>query len=157
MTLWDTAGQEDYERIRPLSYPNVNKLLSISYSLFVQLLIYTLIIYIPVQLSVYVWIIAQFYFQTDCFLICFSVNSRTSYENIANKWHPEIKYYCPNTPIVLVGKYLSLIYLKGQFTILHFPTIFVSYGTFDDRVDYFFVAQAKISIPDITESKPSES
>ncbi|XP_031368868.1 rho-related protein racB-like isoform X4 [Apis dorsata] len=61
MTLWDTAGQEDYERIRPLSYPN-----------------------------------------TDCFLICFSVNSRTSYENVANKWHPEIKHHCPNTPIVLV-------------------------------------------------------
>ncbi|XP_076245192.1 ras-like GTP-binding protein RhoL [Calliopsis andreniformis] len=62
MTLWDTAGQEDYERIRPLSYPN-----------------------------------------TDCFLICFSVNSRSSYENVINKWHPEIKYHCPNTPIVLVG------------------------------------------------------
>lgn len=24
MTLWDTAGQEDYERLRPLAYPNVN-------------------------------------------------------------------------------------------------------------------------------------
>lgn len=62
MTLWDTAGQEDYERIRPLSYPN-----------------------------------------TDCFLVCFSVNSRNSYENVANKWQPEIKYHCPKTPIVLVG------------------------------------------------------
>ncbi|GAB6020163.1 hypothetical protein CHUAL_002889 [Chamberlinius hualienensis] len=67
MTLWDTAGQEDYERLRPLSYPN-----------------------------------------TDVFLICFSVESRHSYENVASKWSPEIKHYCPNVPVVLVGTKIDL-------------------------------------------------
>lgn len=62
MTLWDTAGQEDYERLRPLSYPN-----------------------------------------TDCFLLCFSVGSHSSFENIFSKWYPEIRLHCPNVPIVLVG------------------------------------------------------
>uniref|UniRef100_A0A8D8RV13 Ras-related protein ced-10 n=1 Tax=Cacopsylla melanoneura TaxID=428564 RepID=A0A8D8RV13_9HEMI len=62
VTLWDTAGQEDYERLRPLSYPN-----------------------------------------TDCFLLCFSINSRASYENIFSKWYPELSHYCPRVPIILVG------------------------------------------------------
>ena len=60
--LWDTAGQEDYDRLRPLSYP-----------------------------------------QTDVFLICFSLVSPASYQNVKAKWHPEVAHHCPNTPVILVG------------------------------------------------------
>jgi len=60
--LWDTAGQEDYDRLRPLSYP-----------------------------------------QTDVFLVCFSVISKSSFENVKTKWVPEIQHHAPNVPIVLVG------------------------------------------------------
>lgn len=60
--LWDTAGQEDYDRLRPLSYP-----------------------------------------QTDVFLVCFSIISPASFENVKSKWYPEIQHHCPGTPIILVG------------------------------------------------------
>ena len=62
MALWDTAGQEDYDRLRPLSYPD-----------------------------------------TDVILMCFSVDSPDSLQNIPEKWVPEVKHFCPNVPIVLVG------------------------------------------------------
>lgn len=62
LSLWDTAGQEDFDRIRPLSYAG-----------------------------------------TDVFLVCFSLVSRTSMHNVPYKWIPELRQYCPDTPIVLVG------------------------------------------------------
>ncbi|KAI9309114.1 P-loop containing nucleoside triphosphate hydrolase protein [Cunninghamella echinulata] len=65
--LWDTAGQEDYDRLRPLSYP-----------------------------------------QTDVFLICFSLVSPPSFENVKTKWFPEISHHAPNTPMILVGTKLDL-------------------------------------------------
>lgn len=62
LALWDTAGQEDYDRLRPLSYPD-----------------------------------------TDVILMCFSVDSPDSLENIPEKWVPEVKHFCPNVPIILVA------------------------------------------------------
>jgi len=62
LALWDTAGQEDYDRLRPLSYPD-----------------------------------------TDVILMCFSIDSPDSLDNIPEKWTPEVKHFCPNVPIILVG------------------------------------------------------
>ena len=50
LELWDTAGQEEYDRVRPLSYPN-----------------------------------------TDVFLVCFSINSRSSFNNVRDKWMVELR------------------------------------------------------------------
>lgn len=60
--LWDTAGQEDYDRLRPLSYP-----------------------------------------RTDVFLVCFSLNNKTTLTSVRQKWIPEINHYCPNSTWLLVG------------------------------------------------------
>ena len=49
------------------------------------------------------------YPQTDVFLVCFSLVSPASFENVAEKWVPEVEHHCPNTPIVLVGTKLDLL------------------------------------------------
>ncbi|RDX98599.1 Rac-like GTP-binding protein RAC9, partial [Mucuna pruriens] len=73
--LWDTAGQEDYNRLRPLSYRGA-----------------------------------------DVFLLCYSLISKASYENISKKWIPELRHYAPNVPIVLVGTKLDLKKMIGAVT-----------------------------------------
>jgi len=40
---------------------------------------------------------------TDIFLLLFSVIDRDSFENVTNKWLPEIQSHCPYTPFMLVG------------------------------------------------------
>lgn len=60
--LFDTAGQEDYDRLRPLSYPS-----------------------------------------TDVFLVCFSIVNPASFENIKEKWIPEITHHVPTAVYLIVG------------------------------------------------------
>ena len=60
--LWDTAGREDYDRLRPLSYPG-----------------------------------------TNVFMICFSVASRPSFDNVFSRWKQELAHHAPNAAILLVG------------------------------------------------------
>lgn len=43
------------------------------------------------------------YPQTDVFLVCFSVVGPASFENVKEKWQPEISHHCPKTPWLLVG------------------------------------------------------
>ncbi|KAF6733280.1 Rho-related GTP-binding protein RhoF [Oryzias melastigma] len=62
LTLNDTAGQEDYDRLRPLSYQGVSVV-----------------------------------------LVCFDVTNPTSFDNVLVKWYPEVKHFCQDVPIILIG------------------------------------------------------
>ncbi|XP_063296380.1 rho-related GTP-binding protein RhoV [Pelobates fuscus] len=65
--LCDTAGQEDFDHLRSLCYP-----------------------------------------ETDVFLVCFSVVNPSSFQNVTEKWIPEIRTHSPHSPVVLVGTQADL-------------------------------------------------
>ncbi|RMJ20926.1 GTP-binding protein rho3 [Aspergillus sp. HF37] len=62
LSLWDTAGQEEFDRLRALSYED-----------------------------------------THVIMLCFSVDSPDSFENVASKWTAEISENCPNVKLVLTA------------------------------------------------------
>ncbi|KAH9489817.1 hypothetical protein Btru_036395 [Bulinus truncatus] len=62
LVIFDTAGQEDYDRLRPFSYNDI-----------------------------------------DVVLICFSLADSDTLLNVMANWAPEIRYYCKNAPVILVG------------------------------------------------------
>ncbi|CAD5212123.1 unnamed protein product [Bursaphelenchus okinawaensis] len=62
ITVCDTAGEEDFSSMRPLSYPDA-----------------------------------------DVFLVCYSVENTDSLKHIQHKWVPEIRHFCPNTPMIVIG------------------------------------------------------
>lgn len=43
------------------------------------------------------------YANTDCFLVCYSVNDRNSFNNACSKWLSEIKTCAKTAPCILVG------------------------------------------------------
>ncbi|XP_052795827.1 cell division control protein 42 homolog isoform X2 [Mya arenaria] len=43
------------------------------------------------------------YYDTDVFIVCFSVADEDSFQNIKTKWIPELRQYRPDTPFILVG------------------------------------------------------
>ncbi|AWO98978.1 putative rho-related GTP-binding protein RhoU-like [Scophthalmus maximus] len=48
------------------------------------------------------------YSRTDALLLCFSVVSPASFQNVWEKWVPEIRRRCPLTPVLLVGTQCDL-------------------------------------------------
>lgn len=62
LSLWDTAGQEEFDRLRSLSYSD-----------------------------------------THCIMLCFSIDSPDSLENVQSKWVGEIADHCDGVKLVLVA------------------------------------------------------
>lgn len=62
LSLWDTAGQEEFDRLRALSYSD-----------------------------------------THCIMLCFSIDSVDSLENVQLKWVGEIADHCEGVKLVLVA------------------------------------------------------
>lgn len=48
------------------------------------------------------------YPRTDALLLCFSVVSPASFQNVWEKWVPEIRRRCPGVPVLLVGTQCDL-------------------------------------------------
>ena len=48
------------------------------------------------------------YAKTDVFLVCFSVTSLASFENVKEKWFPEVHHHCPGVPFLIVGTQIDL-------------------------------------------------
>lgn len=44
------------------------------------------------------------YQNCDVVVMCYCIDNPDSLANVIEQWHPEIKYFCPKAPIILVGK-----------------------------------------------------
>uniref|UniRef100_A0A0R3RPV5 Ras-like GTP-binding protein Rho1 n=1 Tax=Elaeophora elaphi TaxID=1147741 RepID=A0A0R3RPV5_9BILA len=73
LTVCDTAGEDDYNNLRPLSYPD-----------------------------------------TDVFIVCYSVERPESLKSVEEKWIPEIRRFCPDVPVLVVGNKKDIRNEKGR-------------------------------------------
>ena len=48
------------------------------------------------------------YADVNVIVICYSIDSQDSFDNIIKVWIPEVKNYCPNIPIILLGNKINL-------------------------------------------------
>nr|XP_972208.2 PREDICTED: ras-like GTP-binding protein RhoL isoform X1 [Tribolium castaneum] len=62
MILQDTAGQEEFDKLRQLAYK-----------------------------------------ETDVFILCYAVNDANSWDNVKEKWAPEIRRCCPRAKLILAA------------------------------------------------------
>ncbi|KHN79911.1 Ras-related C3 botulinum toxin substrate 1 [Toxocara canis] len=99
--LWDTAGQEDYDRLRPLSYPQTTRRTAEDEALKTVQGRRMTLNHQPILRN-------ERNGNRDVFLICFSLVNPASFENVRAKWYPEVSHHCPNAPIILVGTKLDL-------------------------------------------------
>ena len=93
LALWDTAGQEEYDRLRPLSYPETH------------LLLVCFAIDCPSSL--------------DNVLEKVSLPAIASMPTLTPlQWYPEVTHFCPTTPLILVGLKSDLRHKKNCIELL---------------------------------------
>lgn len=80
LALWDTAGQEEYDRLRPLSYPETD------------LLFVCFAIDCPNSLENVMDKVRGY-----------RSKSVTKISADGKQWYPEVLHFCPTTPLILVG------------------------------------------------------
>jgi len=90
LALWDTAGQEEYDRLRPLSYPETD-LIFVCFAIDCPNSLENVMDKVRPTLRA-----------------CINCDSQLTCE----QWYPEVLHFCPYTPLILVGLKSDLRYKK---------------------------------------------
>ncbi|KAG7021470.1 Rac-like GTP-binding protein 3, partial [Cucurbita argyrosperma subsp. argyrosperma] len=94
--LWDTAGQEDYNRLRPLSYRGADVFI-LAFSL-VSRASYENVLKKVINTSFFLY----YALSSSCLQVGISDGL------VLDQWIPELQHYAPGVPVVLVGTKLDL-------------------------------------------------